>query len=216
MSAWIDLEETHIEELLNINTFKENYIRSVDKSHYFFYTPTRYLFLKKFFSMYKLLPNDRLVDFGCGKGRVLFYASFIFGNKCCGVEYDKKLYDDLNENKKIFSGSKKDNIDILNIQAENYIVKPNDNRFYFFNPFSLKIFIRVINNILSSYTKYRRKIHIILYAPVPSYEQFLKMKRFELIYDIDLSEYKEACLKSKIPQDIEDSRYYRFCVYEIK
>jgi len=216
MTALIDFEEMHYEKILNVKTFREKDIKVADKSHYFYYTATKYLFLKKFFSIYKLLPDDRLVDFGCGKGRVLFYTNFIFGNKCCGIEYDKKLYDDLNKNKETFVGHNKDYIEILNLQAEEYIVKLNDNKFYFFNPFSLKIFIRVINNIFSSYIKHQRNIHIILYAPVPSYEQFLKMKGFKLIYDIDLSEYRQVCLKSKIPQDIDDDRYYRFCVYEIE
>ncbi len=215
MQTLNNLEEASFEKLLNVKTFRENSVRAECKSHYFYYTATNYIFLRKFFSIYKLSSNDTLVDFGCGKGRVLFYTNFHFGNKCCGIEYDEKLYDDLTKNKKTFLGKNKDEIEILNVEAEKYVVKHSDNIFYFFNPFSLKIFIRVINNIYVSYEKNKRKVHIILYAPVPSYEQFLKMKGFELIHDIDLSKDKEIYLKSS-PHEIDDSRYYRFCVYEIE
>ena len=34
--------------------------------------------------------------------------------------------------------------------AEEYEIEPTDNRFYFFNPFSVQIFIKVIDNILLS------------------------------------------------------------------
>ena len=37
--------------------------------------------------------------------------------------------------------------------AEEYQINPSDNRFYFFNPFSIQIFMKIINNILISVEK---------------------------------------------------------------
>lgn len=39
------------------------------------------------------------------------------------------------------------------------------NKFFFFSPFHLKIYIRVINNIVSSINTTKRPINIFLYGP---------------------------------------------------
>lgn len=40
-----------------------------------------------------LTKHDRLVDFGCGKGRVLFYVNQRFQCEVCGIEVDEELYE---------------------------------------------------------------------------------------------------------------------------
>lgn len=67
----------------------------------------------------------------------------------------------------------KDKIKFLNIFAEEYNVLPTDNKFYFFNPFSLQLFIKVLNNILISVENYPRSIDLILYYPSDEYINYL-------------------------------------------
>ena len=42
----------------------------------------------------------------------------------------------------------KNKIEFLNIFAEEYKISSTDNKFYFFNPFSVQLFMKVINNML--------------------------------------------------------------------
>lgn len=51
--------------------------------------------------------------------------------------------------------------------AEQYKVAEKDNRFYFFNPFFLKIFKQVIRNIKKSLQKVPREVELIIYYPLP-------------------------------------------------
>ena len=51
---------------------------------------------------------------------------------------------------------------------------PSDNKFYFFNPFSLQLFIKVLNNILISVEKFPREIDLIFYYPSEEYINYLE------------------------------------------
>ena len=62
----------------------------------------------------------------------------------------------------------------MNIFAEDYKVTPLDNKFYFFNPFSLQLFIKVLNNILISVEEFPREIDLIFYYPSEEYIDYLE------------------------------------------
>ena len=66
-------------------------------------------------------------------------------------------------------------IDFVYALAEQYEVDKKDNCFYFFNPFSLKIFKQVTRNILKSVIEHQREIDLILYYPLPEFKEFLKI-----------------------------------------
>ena len=64
---------------------------------------------------------------------------------------------------------------------------PRDNRFYFFNPFSVQVFMNVVNNILLSVEAVEREMDIILYYPSEDYIFFLENQTaFELKREIRL------------------------------
>ena len=46
--------------------------------------------------------------------------------------------------------------------------------FYFFNPFSLQLFIKVLNNILISVEEFPREIDLIFYYPSEEYIDYLE------------------------------------------
>ncbi|HHU78001.1 MAG: SAM-dependent methyltransferase [Caldicoprobacterales bacterium] len=145
--------------------------------HYNRYEATPYEALNLLFEEYTLSRNDKLVDFGCGRGRVAFYIHNRFNIPVTGVEVIEKTYEQALENKAAYL---KDNQHIsapVNFHlgpAEDYEIKPDENRFYFFNPFSVYIFKLVVRNILDSVKVRQRTVDLILYYPRPEYELFLK------------------------------------------
>lgn len=67
------MEETNYDEMLNIKTEGEQKNFN-DSLHYHRYEPTPYSALEHLFKKYALKRNDRIVDFGCGKGRLNFLS----------------------------------------------------------------------------------------------------------------------------------------------
>src|SRR5690625_6122340 len=117
------------------------------------YEATPYKALDKLFQVYRFEKNDRFVDFGCGRGRVTFYIH----NQCkipvTGVEAHDKTFEEALKNKQTYRKTRqhiKAPITLEFALAEQYEVDEEDNLFYFFNPFSVKIFKRVVTNILKS------------------------------------------------------------------
>lgn len=82
-----------------------------------------------------------------------------------------------------------DRITFYCLLAEEYDISPNDNKFYFFNPFTVQIFMTVIKNIMISFEKHLREIDLILYYPSEDYIFFLENQTtFELIKEVNLPE----------------------------
>src|SRR5699024_9760224 len=115
------------------------------------YEATPYLALDKLFKYYSFAENDQLVDFGCGRGRISFYIHYHFQIPVVGVENNDKTFDELVDNEASYLRQNGQITAPLYFEfglAEQYRIQPTDTVFYFFNPFSLRIFKRVIHNIL--------------------------------------------------------------------
>lgn len=147
-----------------------------ESPHYHHYEATPYTIIHTLFEEYKLQRTDGFVDFGSGKGRLLFYVHHLFGSSVTGIEMNEHLYNKTLRNKKNYlkHAKKKGAIQLEWCLAEKYSVKETDNVFYFFNPFSVQIFMKVINNILDSVKKYPRRIDLILYYPSTVYIHYLE------------------------------------------
>ena len=169
------MSDNYYEKLLNIKTTGEQQ-GFYESHHYNRYEATSYLALESLFKEYTLNSSDNIIDFGCGKGRLAFYINYYYNSSVTGIEMNNNYYSICENNKKnyfkTFSKSK-DKIKFLNIFAEEYNVLPTDNKFYFFNPFSLQLFIKVLNNILISVENYPRSIDLILYYPSDEYIDYL-------------------------------------------
>lgn len=135
-----------------------------DTYHCHRYEPTPYAVLDALFSYYIPSPQDVLVDYGCGLGRLNFYAEKLYSLHSIGVEFSFSYYQRALHNLQTYNGNR-DNIHFVHSRAEDYIVSPNETLFYFFNPFSCEIFRSVINRILDSWQDAPRKITVILYYP---------------------------------------------------
>ena len=95
-------------------------------------------------------------------------------------------------------------IDFLCCFAEEYEIKPEDNKFYFFNPFSVLIFIKIVENILASVEEHERPVELILYYPSDDYIYFLENSTPFVLKD-------EVVLHKLYNRDSRE----RFLVYEL-
>ena len=170
------MDEIHYERLFNIKYTGEQQ-GFYESHHYNRYEATSYLALESLFKQYNINSSDHIVDFGCGKGRLAFYINYYYNSYVTGIEMNNNYYDICENNKKSYFKSfskSKEKIKFLNIFAEDYKVLPSDNKFYFFNPFSLQLFIKVLNNILISVEEFPREIDLIFYYPSEEYIDYLE------------------------------------------
>jgi len=148
------------EKKLNIRTAADHFEK--DDSHHSRYEPTPYAVLERLAASGLLQRNDTLVDYGCGRGRVGFFLSHASGCRSIGVEYNPLLVQDARDNLISYAGRNAEKISFLPENAEHYI--PNGaNRFYFFNPFSVKILHGVIRRIIESYYAAPRPMYLFFY-----------------------------------------------------
>lgn len=172
-------------EIVYNNRYNDDYYR---------YEPTSYSGLICAFDEMDgvLTKYDRLVDFGCGKGRVLFYVNQRFQCEVCGIEIDPEVYEQALDNRAYFNtkfrGSS-EKIEIINGKAEDYEVHPEDNVFYFFNPFEINIFEQVMEKVMESVKKQPRRIFVMMYYPKEEYRTFMRNKGFALYRMVKLPNY---------------------------
>ncbi|WP_174731080.1 methyltransferase domain-containing protein [Mesobacillus harenae] len=200
------MKEHEFDERLNIKT-EEKQAGFGKTLHYHRYEPTPYWALGKLFDKYALDASDRVVDFGSGKGRLIFYINYLFNAEVTGIELNEVLVKEAIINRDSYlkiTKKNKDKITFHCCKAEEYQIKPLENRFYFFNPFSLPIFIRILNNILISVENSKRQVDLILYYPSEEYIYYLENSTvFEL--------HKEVVLPELYDHDSNE----RFLIYHL-
>jgi len=124
--------------------------------------PTPYRVLGKIFRQLSICKDDVFVDFGCGKGRAVCFATLFPFRKIYGVEISEKWHAaaEFNVNKLRREGVKVLNINALDFSGDDVTV------YYFFNPFGEKTFSGVVKNILSSLEKNKRAVKLIYFNPL--------------------------------------------------
>ncbi|MGA9225296.1 MAG: methyltransferase [Mesobacillus sp.] len=184
--------EHYFDKILNVKTTEDQ--KGFHKSlHYHRYEPTPYAALESLFKEYNLNSKDMIVDFGCGKGRLNFYLNYLFNSNVIGIEMNEAFYFEAIENKDRYLKNykkKAEKIEFICCIAEDYKIGPAENRFYFFNPFSVQIFICVINNILLSVEENSREVDIILYYPSEDYIYYLETQSpFSMVKELNLPDH---------------------------
>lgn len=200
------MKENQYEDLLNIKTNGEE-LWSEKIKHYHPYQATSYDALENLFNQYKVKEDDYIVDFGCGKGRLNFYMNYFYKAKVTGVEMDEVYYKECLLNKENYLSKYNRNssdVEFVCCYAQEYEIKPLENKFYFFNPFSVHIFRKIVDNILYSAYEYKKKVELILYYPSDDYIYFLENET-------------NFILKEEVKLDymFESDSQERFLIYEL-
>lgn len=137
------------------------------------YEATPHDILVKMVTRYPFEENDCFVDFGCGKGRVICFSAENGCKNVIGIEYNKKIFESLQKN---IEELYRDTIRIFNLKAEDWRCAPETNKCYFYNPFYLKYFIKVLHNILNC--SERQVIYLFLYDAAMGYQTFLSRQKY--------------------------------------
>ncbi|MDW0116576.1 SAM-dependent methyltransferase [Sporosarcina thermotolerans] len=200
------MNEKEYDKLLQIKTAGTLELLS-QSPHYNRYEATPYEALDTLFNEYKLGRDDGFVDFGCGKARVSFYVHHHFSSSVAGIEMNGQLYQDAIVNLASYRRKAKHAGGAIRFErclAEEYQIDASENRFYFFNPFSIQVFMKVVWNILWSAESEQRLVDIILYYPTAEYVQFMdNHTQFEL--------WKEI----KVDQLYDKNENERFLIYRM-
>ncbi len=138
-----------------------------DNPHYSPYEPTPYSVLQRLADSGHIGRKDHLLDYGCGKGRVAFFMASVIGCRVTGIDHSQKLIDMAKENRK--SSGFGDRVTLKCCLAEQYEAR-DENVFFFFNPFSGKVFESVLRRL-----EKRGSGKLILYYPSEEYMTWLNL-----------------------------------------
>lgn len=142
-----------------------------NKEHGSFYQPTMALSFNRLLDTIPLPSESVLVDFGCGKGRVLLLAALRGIKKAVGIEFSPELCEIARNNVRIVEQATGSclNISVIEGDVTHYEIEDDQNIFFLFNPFDDVILEAVVKNIQLSLRRRPREIAMIYYNPVHSH-----------------------------------------------
>jgi SAM-dependent methyltransferase len=157
------------------------------------YQATRAVPLKRLFRLIRpvLPPGSVLLDLGCGKGRVMMVASEFPFREIRGLEFARELCNIGRKNCEIYKKANRIDIElsIIESDAADYMIRPDENVFFFYNSFDEKILNKVLANIGRSLDRAPRKALFIFYNPHLSHVME-KRGRFAKLLDFRFYEYR--------------------------
>jgi precorrin-6B methylase 2 len=131
------------------------------------YEPSSWLALRWGLRRLRAGPEDVLVDFGCGKGRVICEAARRPFARVIGVEISERLLDVARENVERNRGRFRcQNIDLVRMDAIEWEVPDEMTAVYLYHPFVGAVFERVIDNIIESIRRSPRRVRLVYVGPV--------------------------------------------------
>ena len=150
---------------------KHLHIRTIGRedessANYSPYEPTPYAVLERLAESGHVRRKGRLLDYGCGKGRAVFFMASVVGCRATGIDHSGKLIDIARENRK--TARLGDRVTLERCLAEQYEICGEDT-FFFFNPFSEKVFECVVRRIVQSWYDCPREMRLICYYPSEAY-----------------------------------------------
>ena len=170
------------------------FTRVEEESDYYRYEVTPFEALAITCEQLSIKPTDCVVDFGCGKGRVLFFFNNFYLCRVKGIEYDDEIYETLLDNVAYYSvrfHGREEQIETYHMRAEEYEVRKEDNIFYFFNPCAPEYFETILEHIILSIEASPRRVTLILYYCSDEYTKILRDMQWKQRRLIRLPGYSE-------------------------
>jgi len=184
----------NLDNFLNIYTKGTHELEDPSLFEYNRTESTEYRVLNKLFKNYSIQSHDKLVDFGAGKGRILFYVHYYHNIPVTGIEMNELSFADLQKNRINYFNKHSGNADEITLMkglVEDYEVRPEDTLFYFFNPFSLNVFKDVMKSIQQSLRNHPRQADIIFYYPSQNLKDYIiKTTAFKELQKIETTWYR--------------------------
>jgi hypothetical protein len=146
------------------------------------------------------------IDFGSGKGRVLFIAAEYPFRRIQGVEFAKELHFEATQNLLRYRHRKQRcrKIESLHMRAEDFSF-PNENLvLYFFNPFPAPVLERVLGRLSASLEQHPRDVFLLLLFPemahivdaMPRLRIYEKNRRYHIYRTIPGRSGLERCYRA--------------------
>lgn len=134
-----------------------------DKNHGNEYKPSIVSNLRRVLNQLPISSNDKVLDIGCGKGKVMYVLSLYPFSAVHGYDLSKELVEIANANFKLLHVGDK----CLAFQADamNYAKYDGYNYFYFFNSVPKDVFIVMIGNLEESLKRHPRKVFFLYMHP---------------------------------------------------
>ena len=123
----------------------------------------------------------KFIDFGSGKGRVLFLASKYGFNEIIGVEFAKELHSAAEKNILTFSNKSGSSSQIKSVcmDASEYSIPKDPLVIFFYSPFKGKVLEHALKNICESFASNPRKIFLSFYGENLESIEILKSINFQ-------------------------------------
>jgi len=184
-------------QTVKINRLNDEKIDSENLIHASIYQASSYYLVEKAFTFLKdEKVNRNIIDFGCGKGRVLVLAAYFGFKKITGIDFSKNLCVEAEANiEKIAPVFPATVFNVICSDATKYKIEKDENCFFFFNPFDEVVMLKVVRNILSSLKENQRKVYVVYINPLHK-EVFLSAG-FEEEWHFRKMEYLEFSILSK-------------------
>lgn len=198
--AWFTVShEIRGEKKYKLNTSKiedakKLSVKGHNAEHAELYQGANYYLLEKVLDHLRTIAaNQNLLDFGCGKGRVLAVAAYYGFFKITGVEFAKELCEVARKN--IIPVQQKFPDKIFNVictDAVDHKIENDTNIFFFFNPFDEVVMLTVVKNILLSLKENPREAYVVYINPV--HKEIFMSAGFEQIFHYEKLKYIQATI----------------------
>lgn len=196
-------ERKYLIDSSEIDDLHTQQIQSPNLKHASIYQPTNYYLIEKAFDYLRSEnENDNILDFGCGKGRVMIVAAHYGFKNITGVDFVQSFCQEAAWNiEKVQPQFPATKFEVYCEDATQYKIGNDQTVFFFFNPFDEKIMLAVVKNILASLKISPRRILVVYINPLHKeiflsagfYEEyfFRKMKYLEfsiLVKEVDIED----------------------------
>lgn len=198
------MTEQQWDKKLNVETCGRD--DSHSDRHHHPYEPTPYSVLERLAESGYITVQNKVIDYGCGKGRVGFFLQHAIGCHVTGIEFDRDIWDEAMDN--LYNSKMGGKVRFLNQNAEDF--EPNDaDCFYFFNPFTVEILKSVMRRIVDCYYEDPRLMRLFFYYPDDEYLSFLLAGGADGLTD-ELYFLDEIDCRDLFPGDNEQERIMVF------